>query len=182
MIDKCLQLREKTKSIECGDFDDLFHRNTFGFGNIVCTNGDILWFISHLGLTWDWWENMLTMQTKAMISIQPFKIKQTWEIYREMYTEIEQNKNTTCFSGPRAGESVSRHIFSSGNCFTSFCFLAEKEKHMTSQMAWYYIADSLKHMQELLNEFSIVSNCLESFCTKTITCSLLTIDGGIEKK
>lgn len=29
----------------------------------------------------------------------------------------------TCFSGPRAGESVSKHILSRGNTFTSFCFL-----------------------------------------------------------
>uniref|UniRef100_A0A0E9WW89 Uncharacterized protein n=1 Tax=Anguilla anguilla TaxID=7936 RepID=A0A0E9WW89_ANGAN len=27
----------------------------------------------------------------------------------------------TCFSGPKAGESVSRHMLSKGNCFTSFC-------------------------------------------------------------
>lgn len=49
--DKRLQLGEKTKSIECGDFDDLFHRDAFGFGNIVCTNGDILWFIPYLNVT-----------------------------------------------------------------------------------------------------------------------------------
>lgn len=34
-------------------------------------------------------------------------------------------KYSTCFSGPRAGESVSRQMFSNGSCFTSFCFLVE---------------------------------------------------------
>ena len=38
-------------------------------------------------------------------------------------------KYLTCFSGPRAGESVSRQMFSNGNCFTSFCFLVEKKQH-----------------------------------------------------
>lgn len=53
MTDKCLQLGENTKSIECGDFDDLFHRNAFGFGNIFCANGDILGFIPNLKLSKD---------------------------------------------------------------------------------------------------------------------------------
>lgn len=52
---------------------------------------------------------------------------------------------------------------------------------MTSQMAWNYINDSLKHMHEILNKFSTISNHLVNFYSK-ITCSLLTIEGGIEKK
>lgn len=39
------------------------------------------------------------------------------------HANAEVHPSFTCFSGPRAGESVSKHILSRGNSFTSFCFL-----------------------------------------------------------
>ena len=45
---------------------------------------------------------------------------------KDTLNNVEIGKSFTCFSGPSAGESVSKQIEVKGNCFTSFCFLEKR--------------------------------------------------------
>ena len=44
-------------------------------------------------------------------------------------TGLDLCNMSTCFSGPRAGESVSRSKLSAGSSLTSFCFLFKQKRH-----------------------------------------------------